>query len=232
LIQESSTAPVYNHKPKGPYERFIKRPLDAFLATLALVGLSPVIGVTAVLVKMKLGSPVIFKQPRPGKIDPATGEEKIFNLYKFRTMTDAKDAEGNLLPAEERLTKFGRALRATSLDELPELVNILKGDMAVIGPRPLLVRYLPYYTKEERRRHTVRPGLSGLAQANGRNALTWEQKFAYDTQYVDEITFLGDVKIIGETLIKAFKKSDITFTGVQIEDFEIYRSSCKSECGC
>ena len=192
------------HKPHGPYEKYIKRPLDCFLATSALVALSPILGATAVLVRTKLGSPVLFKQDRPGK------NEKIFKLNKFRSMTDARDKNGELLPDDVRLTKFGRALRSTSLDELPELLNIIKGDMAIVGPRPLLTEYLPYYTKAEHRRHDVRPGLTGLAQINGRNAISsWEERFAYDLEYVDNVTFKNDVKILLLTVYKVLKKSDI-----------------------
>ena len=160
------------------YRKCIKRCLDFLLSLCGIIVLGPVLVVLAVLVRVKLGSPVLFHQERPGR------HEKIFKLYKFRSMTDEKDAEGNLLPDEVRLTKFGRLLRSTSLDELPELFNILKGDMSLIGPRPLLVRYLPYYTEEERHRHDVRPGLTGLAQVNGRNALGWEDRFRYDLDYV------------------------------------------------
>lgn len=190
------------HK-KGFYEKYIKRPQDFCCALAAIIVLSPIMAVTAVLVRVKLGSPVIFKQERPGL------HGKIFTLYKFRTMTDAKDRNGNLLPDEVRLTKFGKMLRSTSLDELPELLNILRGDMAVVGPRPLLVEYLPYYTKEEKHRHDVRPGLTGLAQINGRNTLTWEEKFSYDIKYVKNISFVSDVKIILKTVEKVFKRSDI-----------------------
>lgn len=192
-----------NHKPYGPYERFIKRFLDAFLSTGAIIVLSPVLLVTAILVRFKLGSPVLFTQDRPGK------DEKIFKLYKFRSMTNQRDENGNLLPDDVRLTKFGRVLRSTSLDELPELLNIIKGDMSVVGPRPLLVEYLPYYTDEEHHRHDVRPGLTGLAQVNGRNAISWDTKLSYDVQYVSKITFLGDAKIVKETFIKTVKRSDI-----------------------
>jgi undecaprenyl phosphate N,N'-diacetylbacillosamine 1-phosphate transferase len=179
---------------KGFYEKFIKRPQDFLLALIATVILSPVLLVTAVLVRTKLGSPVLFRQERPGR------NAKVFRLYKFRTMTDAKDKDGNLLPDEVRLTAFGRKLRSTSLDELPELFNILKGDMSIVGPRPLLVRYLPRYNAHQARRHEVRPGFTGLAQVNGRNAISWEQKFDYDVQYVDNITFTGDWKIIFRTV--------------------------------
>ena len=170
---------------------------------MALIVLSPILLITAFLVRVKLGSPVIFKQERPGL------NGKIFTLYKFRTMTDERDSEGNLLPDEERLTKFGKLLRSTSLDELPELLNILFGDIAVIGPRPLLVEYLPRYNAEQRRRHEVRPGLSGLAQVNGRNAISWEDKFKYDVQYVEHVTFLGDWKIILQTVLNVIKRDGI-----------------------
>lgn len=192
-----------DHKPYGPYERFIKRPLDAFLATGAIIVLSPIWIVVAILVKIKLGSPVLFTQDRPGK------DEKVFKLYKFRTMTDERDGDGELLPNERRLVPFGRKLRSTSLDELPELLNIAKGDMAIIGPRPLLIRYLPAYTEEEKHRHDVRPGLSGLAQVNGRNFVKWDQRLAYDVEYVKRITFAGDLKIIMQTIGKVFSHSDV-----------------------
>lgn len=191
------------HKAYGPYERFFKRGLDAFLATGAFIVLSPVLLITAILVRTKLGSPVLFKQDRPGK------DEKIFRLCKFRSMTDEKDENGELLSDEIRLTRFGRVLRSTSLDELPELLNIIRGDMAVIGPRPLLTSYLPYYTEEERHRHDVRPGLTGLAQVNGRNSSSWEQTLSYDVVYVGKITFLGDLRIIGQTIYKVIKRADI-----------------------
>lgn len=186
------------HQPYGPYERFFKRPIDIFCALAAIIVFCWLYILVAILVRVKLGSPVIFCQERPGK------DEKIFKLYKFRTMTDERDENGELLPDEVRLTKFGKLLRSTSLDELPEAFNILKGDMSVIGPRPLLVQYLPYYTDAERHRHDVRPGLSGLAQVNGRNSVTWEQKFNWDLKYVVQITFLGDIKIILNTVKKAF----------------------------
>lgn len=185
------------------YEKFIKRGLDFIISLLALVILSPVLLIVAILVRVKLGSPVIFKQERPGK------DEKIFCMYKFRTMTDESDAEGNLLPDTIRLTRFGKILRSTSLDELPELWNILKGDMSIVGPRPLAVIYLDYYTEEEHRRHDVLPGLTGLAQVNGRNALSWEEKFAYDLQYVSKMSFRQDVHIVKKTIGKVVKRDSI-----------------------
>lgn len=186
------------------YKKYFKRPLDIICSLLALIILSPVLLVTAILVRIKLGSPVIFKQQRPGL------NEKIFTLYKFRSMTDKRDEEGNLLPDEQRLTKFGKLLRSTSLDELPELWNILKGDMSVVGPRPLLVEYLPYYTKEERKRHDVKPGLTGLAQVNGRNNLPWDVRLETDIGYCSNISLFKDIFIILKTLVKVFRKSDIT----------------------
>ena len=191
------------HK-KGVYEKYIKRPLDFLLSLLALIVLSPILLIVAVLVRIKLGSPVIFKQERPG----LNGE--IFNMYKFRTMTDERDENGELLPDEKRLTKFGRLLRKTSLDELLELVNILKGDMSIVGPRPLLVEYLPYYTTEESHRHDVRPGLTGWAQINGRNNIdSWESRFALDIEYVNKCSLFFDIKIILMTVLKVIKRSDI-----------------------
>ncbi len=188
---------------KGIYRRYIKRPMDIFLSLCAIIILSPVLLTVAILVRIKLGSPVIFKQERPGL------NEKIFTLYKFRTMTDKRDESGELLPDSERLTKFGKMLRSTSLDELPELFNILKGDMSLVGPRPLLIEYLPLYSNHQKRRHEVRPGLSGHAQVNGRNAICWEDKFELDVEYVDNVSFIGDWKIISLTLKKAFMREDI-----------------------
>lgn len=201
------------HK-KGFYEKFVKRPQDFLCALAGILVLSPVILVTAVLVRTKLGSPVIFKQERPGL------DGKIFRLYKFRTMTDAKDEAGNLLPDEVRLTAFGKKLRSTSLDELPELFNILKGDMAVVGPRPLLVRYLPRYNAHQARRHEVRPGFTGYAQVNGRNSITWEEKFDKDVYYVDHVSFLGDWKIIFQTVGTVLKREGISSdTSATMEEF-------------
>lgn len=200
------------------YKNGLKRVLDFLLSLCGLILLSPVLLVLCVLVRVKLGSPVLFRQERPGK------DEKIFTLCKFRTMTDQRDADGALLPDEKRLTRFGRLLRSTSLDELPELLNILKGDMSIIGPRPLLVRYLPWYTEEERHRHDVRPGLTGLAQVNGRNALGWEDRFAYDLAYVEHCSFLMDVKILLMTVGKVLNRSG-TLSGKEqtVEDFDVYR---------
>ena len=198
----------------GFYEKYIKRLLDFTLSFLALIILSPVLLVTAVLVRIKLGSPIIFHQERPGK------SEKIFRLYKFRSMTDECDENGNLLPDNERLTRFGRILRSTSLDELPELLNILRGDMSIVGPRPLLVKYLPLYNEEQKHRHDVRPGLTGWAQANGRNAISWEEKFKLDVWYVQHISFWVDVKAIFMTVKKVFCRDGISSeTSVTMEEF-------------
>lgn len=198
----------------GFYERYTKRILDFTLSLLALIVLSPVFLVVAILVHIKLGSPVLFRQARPGK------DEKIFSLYKFRTMTDARGKNGELLPDEVRLTHFGRVLRSTSLDELPELVNILKGDMSIVGPRPLLVKYLPLYNAEQKHRHDVRPGLTGWAQANGRNAISWEEKFALDVWYVQNISFWVDVKVIFLTLKEVFCREGISSAhSVTMEEF-------------
>lgn len=200
------------------YAKYIKRILDFLLSLCGIIVLSPVLLILSVLVRVKLGSPILFKQERPGR------DEKIFTLCKFRTMTDKRDEQGELLPDEVRLTKFGKLLRSTSLDELPELFNILKGDMSIIGPRPLLVRYLPWYTESERHRHDVRPGLTGLAQVNGRNALGWEDRFRYDLEYVNHCSFIMDIKIIMMTVGKVLKRSG-TLSGAEqtVEDFDIYR---------
>lgn len=188
---------------KGFYEKYVKRPMDFFLASGAFVALSPILVGTAAAVRTKLGSPVLFTQNRPGK------DEKVFKLYKFRTMTDERDENGELLPDELRLTKFGKFLRSTSLDELPELVNIIRGDMALIGPRPLLPEYIPFYTEEESHRHDVRPGLTGIAQVNGRNASSWDQTLLHDIKYVKKITFMVDVIILCKTVYKVIKRADV-----------------------
>ncbi len=208
-----------NHKPYGLYEKYIKRPLDVFLSTGALIVFSPIMLITAVLVKFKLGSPVLFTQDRPGKIDTTTHQPNIFKLYKFRTMTDKKDDNGVLLPDDERLTEFGKKIRMTSLDELPELFNIIKGDMSIIGPRPLLVSYLPYYKKTEKHRHDVRPGLTGLAQINGRNLVKWDQRLAFDVEYVNSISFYNDLKILLQTIKKVVKKEDIVTDTIIVEPY-------------
>lgn len=189
----------------GFYKKLIKRPLDFTISLMMLIILSPLLLVVAILVRKKLGSPILFKQKRPGL------NEKIFMMYKFRTMTEEKDENGELLPDSVRLTRFGKLLRSTSIDELPELLNILKGDMSFIGPRPLLVDYLSLYSEEQSKRHEVRPGLSGLAQVNGRNSLSWEEKFELDVKYVKNITFLGDMKLIYLTVKKVFVKEGINF---------------------
>lgn len=204
------------HTPYGLYERFFKRALDIFCSLMALLVFWWLYVIVAILVRVKLGSPVLFTQERPGK------DEKIFKLYKFRTMTDARDEKGNLLSDDVRLTKFGKLLRSTSLDELPEVFNILKGDMSIVGPRPLLVKYLPLYNEEQKRRHEVRPGLSGYAQVNGRNSVSWEEKFRMDVEYVDHVTFVGDVKIILGTVLKAFVKREgiNSETAATMEEFK------------
>ena len=192
----------------GFYELYIKRLMDIVCSLAAIIVFSWLYIIVAVLVRVKLGSPVLFKQPRPGQIDPKTGREKIFYMYKFRSMSDERDVDGNLLPDEIRLGKFGKALRATSLDELPEAFNILRGDMSMIGPRPQLVRDMVFMTDEQRMRHTAKPGLSGLAQVNGRNDISWEEKLNWDLKYIEKVSFLGDVKIIFQTVMKAFVKQE------------------------
>lgn len=219
------------------YQKYVKRILDITLSGAAIIVMSPVMGVTAIMVKKKLGSPVIFKQKRPGK------DEKIFTMYKFRTMLDAKDSKGNNLTDEERLkrialqkkeekniskdenriTPFGKKMRAMSLDELPELFNIFKGDMSFVGPRPLVTIYLPYYNEYEKKRHNVRPGLTGLAQVNGRNGLSWKEKFYYDTQYVENVTFIKDLKILLKTVRVVLSHNDIGQGGEKPEAFHIVR---------
>lgn len=202
------------HKPYGIYEKYGKRLLDILVALTVLLLFWWLLVIVAVLVRTKLGSPVIFCQERPGK------DEKIFKLYKFRSMTDGRDADGKLLPDDVRLTRFGRLLRATSLDELPELWNILKGDMSLIGPRPLLVKYLPLYTEEQRQRHQVRPGLTGLAQVHGRNATTWEQRFHYDLEYVSHVTFRMDLSILRRTVSTVLSRRGVHAEGsATMEEF-------------
>ena len=202
------------------YEKYIKRILDFILSLISIIILMPVMIVIYILVRIKLGKPVIFKQERPGR------NEEIFTLYKFRTMTEEKDEKGNLLPDEQRLTKFGKMLRRTSIDELPELFNILKGDMSIVGPRPLAIIYLPYYNEKEKHRHDVRPGLTGLAQVNGRNNLIWEDRFKYDLKYVENVSFINDCKIILKTIMEILKKEDVVTrgTGKNI-DFNVYRQN-------
>ncbi len=196
------------------YRKIWKRWIDFVLSFLAIVVLSPVFLIVSILVRKQLGRPVIFKQKRPGK------NEKIFEMYKFRTMTDSRDSKGNLLPDEKRLTSFGKKLRSTSLDELPELFNILKGDMSIVGPRPLLVKYLPLYNKRQKKRHKVRPGFTGLAQINGRNAISWEEKFEWDVRYVENITFMGDLKIILKTVKTVLSHEGINSeTSATMEEF-------------
>lgn len=201
----------------GLYKTYIKRLLDICLSLLGLILLSPVIAVTASLVKIKLGSPVIYIQKRPGK------DGKIFCMYKFRSMSKKKDNEGNLLPDEARLTKFGKRLRSTSLDELPELYNILKGDMSIVGPRPLLVEYLPLYNEKQKHRHDVRPGLTGLAQVNGRNAISWDEKFKLDIMYIESVSFSMDMKIVLKTVKKVFCREDINSD--KASTMELFRGS-------
>lgn len=209
------------------YAKFWKRILDFTLSLGALIVLSPVLLVLTILGAYKMKGNPFFTQLRPGK------DEKIFKLIKFRSMTCEKDADGNLLPDDQRLTRYGKLLRSTSLDELPELINILKGDMSIVGPRPLAVQYLGWYTEEENRRHSVRPGLTGMAQVHGRNATTWEQRFAYDIAYVDRITFLGDVKIIFQTVATVFRRSGIGVRGVDSPmDFDAYRRQQMEEGSC
>ena len=204
------------------YRKYIKRPMDFTLSLITIIALSPLLIIVALLVRIKLGSPIIFKQERPGL------KEKIFTMYKFRTMTDAKDENGELLPDSVRLTRFGKLLRATSLDELPELWNIVRGDMAVVGPRPLLIKYLPYYTENEKLRHAVRPGLSGLAQISGRNDLEWNSRLEMDVEYISNISFILDVKIIVKTILKAFKREGVAVIDQStLQDLDAERSeSC------
>ena len=210
------------HKPYGPYERWFKRPIDCILALAAFIVLSPLLFMLTIVGAIVMKGNPFFVQMRPGRIDKETGQEKIFPLIKFRTMTNAKDADGNMLPDEQRLGRYGKLLRSTSLDELGELINIVKGDLAIIGPRPLLLHYLPYYTEDERRRHDVRPGLTGLAQVNGRNYLPWDSRLAMDVKYSDNITFLGDLKIFGQTIKKVIRRVDVS--EIRITPLNIERS--------
>ena len=205
---------------KGPYALFFKRLIDILASLIVLILFCWLYVIIAILVRIKLGSPVVFKQNRPGKIDPKTGKEKIFCMYKFRTMTNESDENGELLPDSERLTSFGSWLRRTSMDEIPEFFNILKGDMSLIGPRPLLVKYLDRYSEEQRHRHDVRPGLTGYAQAHGRNAVTWEDKFKMDIWYVEHLSFVTDVKIIVDTTKAVLKRQGISSqTSATMEEF-------------
>lgn len=194
------------------YTKYIKRLFDIVISLIAIIVLSPILLIVAVLVKTKLGSPVIFRQQRPGL------NENVFEMMKFRSMTDEKDEDGNLLPDDVRLTSFGKALRATSLDELPELFNILKGDMSIIGPRPLLVSYLPLYNNDQRKRHLVRPGLTGYAQVNGRNAQTWEQRFKYDVEYIENVSLFFDIKILFKTVITVLKRDGVSDEGTATKE--------------
>lgn len=209
-----------NNSSKGLYSIFIKRLLDVIASLFVVVFFCWLYALIAVLVRIKLGSPVLFTQERPGRIDPKTNREKIFGLYKFRTMTDAKDENGQLLPDETRLTSFGELLRRTSLDEIPEFFNILKGDMSLVGPRPLLVQYLDRYNEEQRHRHDVRPGLTGYAQVNGRNSISWEERFEMDVWYTRHVTFLNDFKIVLKTIKSVLKKEGISSgTSATMEEF-------------
>ena len=209
-----------NHIYSSLYEKYFKRPLDVFLSVAALIMLSPIMLITGILVRVKLGSPIIFCQERPGMIDATTGKEKIFKLYKFRTMTSECDRDGNLLSDTERLTEFGKLLRATSLDELPELVNIIKGDMSIVGPRPLLVKYLDRYSEKQRHRHDVRPGLTGYAQAHGRNLLSWDERFEMDVWYTNNVSFFYDIKIVIDTISIVLTRTGISSdTSVTMDEF-------------
>lgn len=204
-IEQWKDKKIFSHRaPSGIYDKYLKRPIDFTLSMIALVMLSPIMLITAIMVKANLGSPILFKQKRPG----LNGE--LFELWKFRTMAEVLDRDGNLLPDSDRLSDFGKKLRSTSIDELPELFNIIKGEMAIIGPRPQLIRDMVFMSEEQRRRHTVRPGLSGLAQVRGRNAISWEQKLNIDLEYIKKITFLQDVGIVLKTIVKVFKREDIT----------------------
>jgi lipopolysaccharide/colanic/teichoic acid biosynthesis glycosyltransferase len=204
-------------RKRGFYEKYVKRLLDILCALLAIILFSWLYLILAVIVRVKMGSPVFFRQPRPGMISPKTGREQIFNMHKFRTMADQTDDVGDLLPDDQRLTPFGRVLRATSFDELPEVFNILKGDMSVVGPRPMLVRDMVFMDDEIRRRHTAKPGLTGLAQVNGRNAIPWEKKFEWDLKYIEKVTFLNDLRIVCRTFLKVFGKTE-TSQEIEVTD--------------
>lgn len=204
------------------YNSVVKRFFDIFISGSVMIVFSWLYAIVALLVRINLGSPVIFVHERPGRLDPKTGRERMFRLYKFRSMTNETDENGNLLPGEKRMTKFGRKLRATSLDEIPEIWNIFKGDMSIVGPRPWNKKALPYYTKKEHRRHAVRPGLTGLAQVNGRNAADWETRLKYDLQYVENVSFLLDLKILWKTVVNVIKHKDVLEPG-KTELFWVYR---------
>jgi undecaprenyl phosphate N,N'-diacetylbacillosamine 1-phosphate transferase len=222
-VKAGTKTPEKQNIKGGIYRRYLKRPLDFVLSLCGIIILSPVFLIVALLVRIKLGSPVVFKQQRPGL------NERIFTLYKFRTMTDARDENGELLPDSVRLTRFGKFLRSTSLDELPELFNILKGDMSIIGPRPLLVQYLPLYNDHQKRRHGMRPGLSGLAQVSGRNSLSWEEKFNLDVEYVDNVNFIEDLRILFLTIIKVLKREGINSD--KAETMEPFKGTVKDSVG-
>lgn len=215
LERRSVKKGIYYHKTKGLYERYFKRFFDFFLSNMALIVLSPILIITSILVRINLGSPVIFVQRRPGK------EGKVFSIFKYRTMTDGRDETGNLLSDKERLTSFGKTLRSTSIDELPELINILRGDMSIIGPRPLLVDYLDLYSDEQKHRHDVKPGLTGLAQVSGRNSISWADRFVLDVEYVNNITFVQDLKILILTIKSVIMHEGISSpTSDTMEDFD------------
>jgi len=216
-VKAKTKKPAEQNTKGGLYRRYFKRPMDFILSLCAIIVLSPVFIIVTLLVKINLGGPVIFKQQRPGL------NEKIFTLYKFRTMTDERDESGELLPNHIRLTGFGRILRSTSFDELPELINVLRGDMSLIGPRPLLIEYIPLYSEQQKRRHSVRPGISGLAQVSGRNAISWEEKFEYDIEYIENISFLLDLNIIIRTVSKVFKREGVNKS--EVVTMEKFRGS-------
>lgn len=205
------------YRKRGFYEKYVKRVLDIVCSLSAILVFGWLYVIIAILVRVKLGSPVIFRQPRPGLIDPKTGKERIFDMYKFRTMSDKRDEKGNLLPDKERLGQFGKTLRATSLDELPEAFNILKGNMSVIGPRPQLVRDMVFMSDQQRMRHTAKPGLSGLAQVMGRNAITWEEKIQWDIKYIEKVSFIGDLKIVLLTIKKVFVRTNMAESNKEID---------------